>query len=1031
MGNSASILLFIRWLGFVFSFSTAILSYSPLFAEPSSELINLNSTEINADQLQRAIIDRLKRVKEFAFIRKEAEKIGVKVFIFGGTAAGFAHYVKWDLQREMGDNQFPALKFDYHFTHIYRANQDIDIVVDGSAEQAYKLREIIAHSPYNYVRGAKSSWDIRLLKTKFESRLGLLDDFNFLNQHSDSNSTGLIELTKSDPGSFAIRDLRDWSNPYSNFIEDVRLDKIHFYFASRHEETELYRTGRNPPIFSVIRYFIKAFQYQLATLQEDEKNIRSIIDAFEPRANLNSHIDYWIAKNAPNLFAYSANVEFASKTLEKFGLKRKLIDFFNAKGLQKNATELRRVPLPTLEVGLGTGATAKDLGIDIVAHETKSFEAYENITRSPRGEPNVFISRSSATEECATFGNGFYTKRGTEGARGTRITIRYKVKSHAREGHDFFIPSTENSFVIFLNKAAFTVIPEGFDIGPSEYLALIENNDKILKDQGVLYRLKQRLSNDLALLSDEEFKNFVNRIFKLENTDTINLLLTNIAHLDRLQKMAYEIDYAKIGARLKVIVRWINENRKEAEVFLKESSFYDLTRDNFRDLFMRSQTPDISITPDEFVDLSRGPYLFDDNFHRRLSKKVSTDLSQLSENELLSFIDRSLRKLNLSYPNPASLLYFVISLPLKESVAYKISAVLKTLLSGTPTFYGNEDHLSRIFQLISKVKPAQRLQFIRSVVSEESLKSSSFNQLLVEHTKIFDEKPYSTQLDRFAMQILNYPRSAQSSVELNIRMLQYILSRDRNLAYIVRRIVQNLSISDSGTHIMIQEFFSKPESVRYASILRDQLITKNNWINTDYAIGILNHLVKLPHAHHFESAFTEIVAMNINSVTEALITKLYSQPLGLKYKDELFALIKQKQSITKYELMIKNIFTQPHAKDLTAHLNEMLEQTKSIDQFLFWDIEDSDTIQRLSSDLPKSEVSKYYVEVFAKLLAHKKKSFTAALRAHLLNQPHFKIDPYRPLLEIAKISSRRARKKALAKFDSSECLKAIIALEQK
>ena len=29
--------------------------------------------------------------------------MGVKVYLFGGTASAFAHYVRWDLEREAGD----------------------------------------------------------------------------------------------------------------------------------------------------------------------------------------------------------------------------------------------------------------------------------------------------------------------------------------------------------------------------------------------------------------------------------------------------------------------------------------------------------------------------------------------------------------------------------------------------------------------------------------------------------------------------------------------------------------------------------------------------------------------------------------------------------------------------------------------------------------------------------------------------------------------------------------------------------------
>lgn len=102
-------------------------------------------------ELEHGIEDRIKRVEEFRFIEKEAARLGVRAWLFGGTAAGYAHYVKWDLLRGKGDARFQPERFDYDYTNIYRSTQDLDIVIDGNAKQAQKLQDALAEkSSYNH-----------------------------------------------------------------------------------------------------------------------------------------------------------------------------------------------------------------------------------------------------------------------------------------------------------------------------------------------------------------------------------------------------------------------------------------------------------------------------------------------------------------------------------------------------------------------------------------------------------------------------------------------------------------------------------------------------------------------------------------------------------------------------------------------------------------------------------------------------------------------------------------------------------------
>src|SRR6185437_7544044 len=91
---------------------------------------------ISTSTLDQVVSAHIMQVPEFKYIREVSEKLGVHTWLFGGTAAGYAHYVKWDWQREHGDTRFQPDRFDYDYTNIYRSTQDLDIVIDGDEAQA-------------------------------------------------------------------------------------------------------------------------------------------------------------------------------------------------------------------------------------------------------------------------------------------------------------------------------------------------------------------------------------------------------------------------------------------------------------------------------------------------------------------------------------------------------------------------------------------------------------------------------------------------------------------------------------------------------------------------------------------------------------------------------------------------------------------------------------------------------------------------------------------------------------------------------
>ncbi len=462
---------------------------------------HLGKAEVRFDRekLASEIAARRARVPEFEFIRNEAEKRGLRVWLFGGTAAGYGHYVKWDLLREAGDLRFQKARFDYDYTNIYRSTQDLDIVVDGSASQAQEFQQVLK-TQFPYFVGSKATpWEVRSLREASHDKGAILDDFGFMNQHTDSNSTGMIELTNPPQHESVVRDIRDWKNANdSQFLKDVHEDKLTYYFSPTHEQTARAKEGKNPPIFSVVRALTKAFQYDLKLRPEDLAVMKKEIDQFSPYRDLRSaDAQRWLEKNGKKLYQHAVDIEYASETLNQLGLKQKLLAIKNNPNDQDSLSWwMSKEPLKAKPVGEGSGTTAKELGLDVVAHETNNFLAYESITRAHTGEPNVLISRQGAAGETAVYGNGFYTKTGIKGARGTGITIRFKVDPNAREGKDF---TRSGEFIIWQNKNAIRVIPESLEMSPSQYFEFLAEGKEISEaDKALLWKLKRKLEHSMA-----------------------------------------------------------------------------------------------------------------------------------------------------------------------------------------------------------------------------------------------------------------------------------------------------------------------------------------------------------------------------------------------------------------------------------------------------------------------------------------------------------------------------------------------------
>lgn len=499
-----------------------------LFNFPVSEPVQ--SAQLESKKIEQEIAQRLQRVYEFQFIRDEAKKRGLRVWIFGGTAASFAHYVKWDLLRELGDSRFQSDRFDYEYSSIYRSTQDLDIVINGSAQDAIIFEQILKNK-FPYLSGEKTIWEVRSLTEAKEDKGGLMGDFGFMNQHTDSNSTGLIELTSPLPGESIIRDLRNWNSiEKSKFLNDITDQKLTFYHSDRHSETPRAQSGENPPIFSVIRALIKAFQFDLQIQKSDLDLLQKEIDKFDPKTEITQpYAENWIEKNGKKLFQNALDVETAWNVLDSLGLRKKLISLRNnPKTIDSLSWWMNKEPLRKSPIGEGEGRTAQSLGIDVVAHETRDFHAYESITLAPTGLPNVFSSRHNAIGESAIYGEGFYTAKGSEGAARTGITIRFRVDPKAREGSDFVLgyhqikedgTINDGAFVIWKNRSALQIIPESLQISALNYFESIAQGKTYKnEDRALFWKFKRKLdhqilSNRISQGETDEIRKIIQKHF--------------------------------------------------------------------------------------------------------------------------------------------------------------------------------------------------------------------------------------------------------------------------------------------------------------------------------------------------------------------------------------------------------------------------------------------------------------------------------------------------------------------------------------
>lgn len=441
---------------------------------------------LDADVLLAAVTDARQRVPEFVALREQAKKLGLRAFLFGGTAAGFVAYVADDLLRRKGRDNYPVEHFAYLLPQIYRPGQDFDVVLDGPEISDGLVRRFeMAIAPYlpgtkGFLSGAECRW----LRHPYGTKIALLGNPDALNQNTDSASIGFVELTDPPNGEPIVRDLHRWDDARGAFLETFASGVVRYLPSRAHGTTQRALTGDNPPILAVLRWLGKATQYRLALDPEQLSEARLEIGRYDPKGrSLTGYARLQVDKVGTKIFKHAADVSRAYRLAEKLDLRAKLADG-QTSAVGHVGWWAQREPLPAFEVGQGGGKTAAFYDLSVVAHDASTLEAFESLLRAPTSIVNALKSRNVAGER-AVHGEGFYVCRGERGAWRTGLNVRFRVRPDAREDSDFKRVS-DDVFVI-LNREILEVIPDALERDPVRFLELLKNFTDA--DQGAVERL--------------------------------------------------------------------------------------------------------------------------------------------------------------------------------------------------------------------------------------------------------------------------------------------------------------------------------------------------------------------------------------------------------------------------------------------------------------------------------------------------------------------------------------------------------------
>lgn len=452
-----------------------------------------------AHVLEARVASAFQSIEELRLLATEAKRLGLRAWLFGGSAAAVAHHAR------------ESAAADVEFADVFRWNQDVDVVVDAAApemsaetlaERAAQLEEHMVRT-FPHFPGERARWEVRLLRHRRGDKAPLLGESYLWNQHNDSASIGLVEVTDPPSGEPRVRDGDRWDRRQSRFLDDAARGQITFLFAPGHDHTERSEDGLNPPVFSVIRFLTKKHQYALTTDEESSRHVAALAADF--RASLergtfpaNAYVAKWLHHNVRKLLFNARDLPALWAELDALGLRDPLRKVTGDPAqIDSVAWWLSREPLPHRPLGLGAppGApTAGSLGYGRVTHFTKSLAAYEAIRRSV-DYPNAFQSRDGESGERALYGDGFYVHPGEKEEPGGAYALELELDPDAVLGVDFHVIAKTGAILV-VNRAALHMRPTPPGGDPVKFFSdLAGRGAEATGNLGILAQWRRRVAS--------------------------------------------------------------------------------------------------------------------------------------------------------------------------------------------------------------------------------------------------------------------------------------------------------------------------------------------------------------------------------------------------------------------------------------------------------------------------------------------------------------------------------------------------------
>lgn len=506
--------------------------------------VTQHAIELRGASIDRPIVSKyISIVPEFDAIRRKLNEMKVHGWLFGGTAFTFGNAID-DLEspQDSPRKAIVARNGIRSVWDLYTPTQDLDVVIDADEETAKGFEEWLNREyPYflPHFLGGKPTWEVRLLRDEREKKIALFENPQFLNIHNDSGSTGLIELTDFDLTEPFARDLRDWENPQNLFVTDLGSRKLHYLYHPEHRLSHRAQRGKNPEIFSVIRYLTKVYQ------EGWEIDIDAVQTYFIPivkefRGHEELHAEYGpdrLRRLIAKMYLQARNMEEVDAIVEIVGMKKRLWRFDDAEKVGNVSWWMAQRPLRSRPEGT-TGQTAAELGITevLIPAGDPWHHAYLLNPLYPR--PNLFAQVHLLGDKKWV---GTKARIRKTGEPLKSLVIVAKLSPTARLGIDFERVGEDG--LVLLNRGV---------------VSLADPSTQLSRRGVILMQIGRKLESLTAKGNDgygylspngERFIGLFNETYSSLGTDAVAIFMEQAVHLARREVLSRR-DFRRVLARL-------------------------------------------------------------------------------------------------------------------------------------------------------------------------------------------------------------------------------------------------------------------------------------------------------------------------------------------------------------------------------------------------------------------------------------------------------------------------------------------------